>query len=85
MDKKFITPIDIIFGLFYIINNWNIFSLSRDYFCGFIINPRGLGVGSVFVVHGSLFTNKLLAYKFLLFSLNNYLYGSLVSDKMSAE
>jgi len=36
------------------------FSLSRDYFCGFCIIPRGLGVGSVLVDHLSFF------------SLNNY-------------
>jgi hypothetical protein len=75
MVKKYFLHIDIIFDLFYIINNWNIFSLRRDYFCGFFINPRGLGVSSVLVAYGSLF----------FFSLNNYVYNSLESDKMSAD
>ena len=63
MVKKLTKPIDIIFYLFYIINNWNIFSLSRDYFCGFLKNPSVLGVGSVLISHGSLVKSKLLAYK----------------------
>ena len=46
--------IDFFLYLFHILINWNFFGLSRDYFCGFNINPRGLGVGSVLVSRGLL-------------------------------
>ena len=42
--KIILYTIDIFLILVYAVLSWVIFTLSRDYFCGFCINPRGLEV-----------------------------------------